>query len=218
VALASGAAMRRTGPAGGIPVVCVNGGTATPVPGDWSASIEWLVGRLAPEHPALAFHEVRYRVKSWKRLDSCLEDAAAALDAVADADGRHTLLLGFSMGGAVSIGSAGHPSVSTVVGLAPWIPERLDVSGLRGRRLAVIQGSLDGWVPGVPGVSPHSSRVGYDRVRAAGVDASYELIRGAIHPIALRWRGGRPLRAPRAGAWARAVGEQLARFQAEEGA
>ena len=216
--LASGAAMRRTGPADGIPVVCVNGGTATPAPGDWSASIEWLVGRLAPEHPALAFHEVRYRVKSWKRLDSCLEDAAAALDAVADAGGRHTLLLGFSMGGAVSIGAAGHPSVSTVVGLAPWIPERLDLDGLRGRRLAVIQGSLDGGLPGVPGISPRSSRAGYERVRAAGIDASYALIRGALHPIAFRWRGHGLLPAPRAGAWARAVGEQLARFQAEEGA
>ena len=216
--LASGAAMRRTGPADGIRVVCVNGGTATAVPGDWSASIEWLVDRLAPEHPALAFHEVRYRVKSWKRLDSCLEDAAAALDAAADPGGRRTLLLGFSMGGAVSIGAAGHPSVSTVVGLAPWIPERLDVGGLRGRRLAVIQGSLDGWLPGVPGISPRSSRAGYERVRTEGVDASYTLIRGALHPIAFRWRGDRLLPAPRAGAWARTVGEQLARFQAEEGA
>jgi hypothetical protein len=49
--------MRRTGPADGLPVVCVNGGAAAPVPGDWSASIEWLVRRLAPGSPRLAFHE-----------------------------------------------------------------------------------------------------------------------------------------------------------------
>ena len=210
--------MRRTGPPDGIPVVCVNGGSGAPVPGDWSASMQWLVERLAPEHPALAFHEVRYRVKSWNRLGSCLEDAEAALDAVADPDGRRTLLLGFSMGGAVSIGVAGHPSVSTVVGLAPWIPDRLDVGGMRGRRLAVIQGSLDGWLPGVPGIRPASSRAGFERVRAQGIEASYTLIRGALHPVALRWGGERLLPAPRAATWARLVGGELTRFQAEEGA
>lgn len=214
--LASGAAMRRTGPRDGLPVVCVNGGTGAIKPGDWSASLEWLVGRLAPAHPGLAFHEVRYRVKSWKRLEECVEDGMAALDAVRDARGRHTLLLGFSMGGAVSIGCADHPSVSTVVGLAPWIPDRMDVSTLAGRRLAVIHGSLDGGLPGVPGVSPRSSRAGVARAAAEGVETSYDLIRGAIHPIAVRWRGGRPLPLPRAQTWARLVDRELRRFQAEE--
>jgi dienelactone hydrolase len=219
IPLASGAAMRRTGPADGLPVVCVDGGVAGAVPGDWSASIEWLVTRLAPAHPALAFHEVRYRVKSWNRLGSCIEDARAALDAAADPSGRRILLLGFSMGGAVSIGAAGHPSVSAVVGLAPWIPERLDLTGLRGRRLAVIHGSLDAGLPGIPGVSPRSSQAGYERARALGVEGSYEIIRGALHPIALRPRAaGGPVGMPRARAWARLVGAQLARFQTEEGA
>jgi dienelactone hydrolase len=207
--------MRRTGPRDGLPVVCVNGGSAAAVPGDWSASMEWLVGRLAPEHPGLAFHEVRYRTKSWNRLPSCIDDCLAALEAAADPAGRRTLLLGFSMGGAVSIGAAGHPSVGAVVGLAPWIPARLRIDGLRGKRLAVIQGSLDGWIPGVPGIRPSSSRAGWERVESAGVPATYTLIRGAIHPIALRW-GGRPVPAPRARTWARLVSAELARFQAEE--
>ncbi|MGE0027594.1 MAG: hypothetical protein AB7O78_12565 [Thermoleophilia bacterium] len=197
-------------------MVCVNGGAAGVVPGDWSASIEWLVDRIAPEHPGVAFHEVRYRTKSWNRLDSCIEDALSALDAAAP-DGGPALLIGFSMGGAVSIGASGHPAVAGVVGLAPWIPDRLPVDGLRGKRLAVIQGSLDGWIPGVPGISPRSSRRGYERVRAAGVPATYHLIRGAVHPIALRV-GGRPVPAPRARTWARLVSAEVARFQAEEGA
>jgi len=208
--------MRLTGPADGPPVVCVNGGTAADVPGDWSASIEWLVGRLAPAHPGVAFHEVRYRTKSWNRLDSCVEDALAALDAAAPG-GRPALVVGFSMGGAVAIVAARHPAVAGVVGLAPWIPDRLPLDGLRGKRLAVLQGSLDGWIPGVPGISPRSSRHGYERVRAAGVPATYRLIHGAVHPIALRW-GGRPVPAPRARAWARLVSAEVARFQADVGA
>ena len=44
------------------------------------------------------------------------------------------------------------------------------------------------------------------------------LIRGAVHPIAVRWRGGRPLPLPRAGTWARLVAGELERFQTEEGA
>lgn len=216
--LASGAAMRRTGPPDGIPVVCVNGGTGRITVGDWSASLEWIVGRLAPRFPRLAFHEVRYRVKSWKRLDACIEDARSALDAVRDPEGRHTLMIGFSMGGAVSIGAAAHPSVRAVVGLAPWILPAMDVGTLAGRRLAVIHGSLDGGLPGIPGVSPRSSRAGVERAAGAGVETSYSLIRGAVHPIAVRWRGGRPLPLPRAHAWARLVAGELARFQAEEGA
>lgn len=217
-ALSSGAAMRRTGPREGIPVVCVNGGTGRLAPGDWSGSLEWLVQTLAPEFPALAFHEVRYRVKSWKVLEQCIEDATAALDAAQDPQGRRTLMIGFSMGGAVSIGCAGHPSVSAVVGLAPWIPPRMDIRTLEGKRMSVIHGSLDGGLPGVPGVSPRSSRAGLDRIAAAGVETRYSLIRGAVHPIAVRWRGGRPLPLPRARTWARLVGEELTRFQAEEGA
>jgi pimeloyl-ACP methyl ester carboxylesterase len=216
--LSSGAGMRRTGPEGGPPVVCVNGGTGRVQPGDWSASLEWLVGSLAARFPALAFHEVRYRVKSWKHLDECIEDARAALDAVRHPDGLHTLMIGFSMGGAVAIGSADHPSVSTVVGLAPWIPPRMDIGTLEGRRLAVIHGSLDGGLPGVPGVSPRSSRAGVERVSAAGVETSYSLIRGAVHPIAVRRWGGRPLPLPRARTWARLIEVELRRFQAEEDA
>lgn len=214
--LESGAAMRRTGPRDGLPVVCVNGGTGRLAPGDWSASLEWLVDELAPRFPALAFHEVRYRVKSWKRLDMCIDDARAALDAVQDSGGRRTLMLGFSMGGAVSIGAADHPSVGAVVGLAPWIPPRMDIRTLAGKRLAVIHGSLDGGLPGIPGVSPRSSREGVARVEAEGIETSYALIRGALHPIAVRWRGGRPLPLPRAHQWARLVAGELERFQTEE--
>jgi pimeloyl-ACP methyl ester carboxylesterase len=208
VRIASGAEVRVTGEVGEAAVVCVNGGQAGDVEGTWSGSLEWLVRRLAPRFPALAFAEVRYRIKSWRRLELCVEDARAAVDAIA---ARRTLLLGFSMGGAVAITAADEPSVERVLGLAPWIPDRLGLEPLRGRRLDVLHGSLDRWLPGIPGVSPALSRRGFERARAEGVAGSYELIPGASHAIALRL-GGRPVPLPRANAWARRVEAQLATF------
>ncbi len=206
VGLATGAEMRLTG-GGGVAVVCVNGGQAGEVEGTWSASLEWLVRRLAPRFPRLRFAEVRYRVKSWRRLEACVEDARAAVRAVG---AERTLLLGFSMGGAVAISAAGDPSVVGVLGLAPWIPDRLSLEPLRGKRLDVVHGSLDRWLPGIPGVSPASSRRGFERARALGVAGGYELIPGGLHGIALRAPWGRPVPLPRAGAWERRLAAQLA--------
>jgi dienelactone hydrolase len=196
--LSTGAELRVTGPRSERAVVCVNGGQAADVPGTWSASLEWLVHRLAARLPHLAFGEVKYRIKSWKRLDLCAEDALAA---IAEVDAPHTLLLGFSMGGAVAIKAAGHPAVEEVVGLAPWIPDRLDLAPLDGRRLAVFHGSLDRYLPGIPGVSPNNSRAGYERAKARGVEATYTIIPGALHGVAVRGPWGRPVPLPRARAW-----------------
>lgn len=212
--LASGAEMRVTGPTERAAVVCVNGGQGGEVEGTWSASVEWLVRRLAPRFPELGFAEVKYRIKSWKRLDWCVEDARAA---VRETGAPRALMLGFSMGGAVAIGVADHPSVEEVVGLAPWIPERLRLEPLIGRRFAVIQGQLDRWLPGLPGVSPASSRLGYERALALGVEGSYTLIPVAVHGVAFRARRGAPIPLPRAGRWADAVSLELARFQALAG-
>jgi pimeloyl-ACP methyl ester carboxylesterase len=212
--LSTGAELRVTGPTARAAVICVNGGQAAEVEGTWSASLEWLVRRLAPRFTALGFAEVRYRIKSWRRLDWCIEDARAAIDAVG---ARRTLLLGFSMGGAVSISCAAEPSVETVLGLAPWIPDRLSVEPLRGRRLRVLHGSLDRNLPGIPGVSSTLSRHGFDRARALGVEGEYTLIPGAVHGLALRAPWGRPVPLPRAERWAELVADELERFQGGSG-
>ena len=209
--LRSGAELRVTGPAAAqLAVVGVNGGQVAEVEGTWSASIEWLVRRLAPEFPQLTFGEVKYRIKSWNRLDWCVEDAQAAIEAIG---APRTLLLGFSMGGAVAARAAGEASVETVVGLAPWFPERISLERLRGRRLAVLHGSLDRGLPGIPGVSPASSRRGFERARALGAEGEYTLIPGALHGIALRAIRERALPLPRAHTWARLVAKELVRFQ-----
>jgi pimeloyl-ACP methyl ester carboxylesterase len=213
--LRSGAELRLTGAGGGAAaVVCVDGGQGGEVEGTWSATLEWLVRRLAPRFPHLAFGEVRYRVKSWKRLEWCVEDAYAAIDAVG---APRTVLLGFSMGGAVAARAADEPSVETVIGLAPWFPDRVPLDALAGKRLRVLHGSLDRSLPGIPGVSPASSLRGLERARALGADGEYTLIPGAVHGVALRAHWGRPLPLPRAAAWARLVADELARFQPSTG-
>ena len=207
--LATGAELRVTGSVGECAVVCVNGGQQREVEGTWSASVEWLVRQLAPRLPELAFAEVRYRVKSWRRLESCVEDARAAIYEVG---ARRVALLGFSMGGAVSIAVAAEPKVEEVIGLAPWIPDELDVSTLRGKRLSVIHGSLDRWLPGIPGVSPSHSRKGFDRARERGADGSYTLVPGGVHGIALRSPWGKLVTLPKARRWAELVEAELRRF------
>src|SRR3569623_458768 len=107
------------------------------------------------------------------------------------------------MGGAVAISVAAAPRVERVLGLAPWIPDRLSLEPLRGRRLDVVLGALDLAFPGIPGVSPAGSRAGFERAQALGVPGSYTRIRGGLHAIALR--AGRPVPLPRAGAWVNQV-------------
>lgn len=207
--LSTGAGLRRTGRGAATVVLCLNGGTARDVPGTWSASVEYLVRRLAPVMPGHGWAEVRYRVRSWKRLELCIEDGAAALDHLGDAGVRRVVLVGYSMGGAVATAVAGHPLVSGVVGLAPWLPERLDMSGMRGRRIDVLHGSLDRYLPGIPGVSPDSSRAGFDRLLRLGATGSYTVIRGGTHAIALRTPWGSLIPMPRAAAWADGVAGAL---------
>ncbi len=209
--LHTGAALRVTGPSDGDVVVCVNGGSAAAVPGDWSPTMEYLVGRLSPSMPGLGFAEVRYRVKSWNQLGSCVADGRAAVDAVTRAGARRICLLGFSMGGAVAVSVARQGPVARLVGLAPWLPPELDLAPLAGVPVRVLHGAVDGFLPGVPGVSPAHSRAAVERMRRLGVDATHEVIAGAFHGVAVR-PAGRLVPLPRAGEWVRRVTRELTAF------
>jgi dienelactone hydrolase len=211
VRLATGAELRVTGSVDEHAVLCLNGGQSREVEGTWSASVEWLVRRLAPRLPEVGFAEVRYRVKSWRRLESCVDDARAALNEVG---ARRVVLLGFSMGGAVSVAIADEPSVEEMIGLAPWLPEELDVATLRRKQLTVLHGALDRALPGIPGVSASLSRAGFDRARECGAEGRYVLIPGGVHGIALRTPWGRLVPLPKAERWAELVETELRRFVA----
>jgi dienelactone hydrolase len=206
--------VRFVGPSDGPVVICMNGGVARAVPGDWSPSIEWLVGQLAPRFSEIGFAEVRYRIKSWRALDSLVADATDAV-AVVRARGASSLaLLGFSAGGAASLVCAGQEGIREVIALAPWIPEQLDLAALDGARIRLIHGSLDGTRVGVAGVHPNHSRAGVARLQAAGADASLTVIRGGVHGIAMR-PFGRIVRLPHARDWRELVSEELVRFAGE---
>lgn len=212
VPLATGAEARLRNPGSRIAAVLVNGGTAKPVPGTWSATSELLADELAPGRPDVTFLEVRYRVKTWNALPSCVADAGAALDLLRGEGAERVLLIGFSMGGAVSIGVADDDLVEGVLGLAPWIPDRLPVDTLAGKRLDVVHGAWDRYLPGVPGVSPTSSRRGFERALRAGAHGTYTLIERALHGAALRRSSGHLFRLPGWRAWVRETGEALDRF------
>lgn len=202
--LATGAQLRMRGPTNGRVVLTINGGTARDLPGTWSASTQYLVDALAPRFPDVGFAETKYRIRSWRRFEMCLQDGRAALDHVADAGATQIVLIGFSLGGAVSTQLADHPLVTTVIGLAPWLPQELPTDAMTGRAFHVLHGTRDP-LPGTSGVSPASSRAGFDRILAAGATGSYSLIPLGIHAIALRapWGGRIPM--PRARAWTRAT-------------
>ena len=117
-------------------------------------------------------------------------------------------LLGFSMGGGIAIGVAGDPRVRGVIGLAPWVPDQIALGTLRGKRLAILHGSRDRYLPLLPGVPPEHSRRVMERAAAAGAHTSHTLIDGAMHAIAVRTPFGLiPL--PHARAWSAAVAAHL---------
>jgi dienelactone hydrolase len=208
LALASGADARMRGPRDGRVAICLGGGVAGAVPGVWNASLEWLADHLESRRPQLGLLEVRYRIRSWRDLPRCIEDAAAALTAAVDGGARSVTLIGFSMGGSVAVSVAAHPLVDQVIGLAPWLPDRLELAPLRGRRLDVLHGSLDRWFPGIPGVPASLSLRAVERAQALGVETSYRLVRGGVHGIAARTRFGL-VGFPKAGEWLEGVDAML---------
>ena len=168
--------------------------------------------RLARRFPELGFLEVRYRIKSWRRLDLCVEDAAAAIGAAQASGAEELALLGFSMGGAVAVRNAAAAGVGLVAGVNPWLPPELELDPLQGRRLAIVHGALDAPLPLIPGVNPSMSLAAAERARGLGVVVERRVVRLGFHAVALRRRGGGMLALPGADGYADFVGGELERF------
>jgi dienelactone hydrolase len=93
----------------------------------------------------LAVARLRFAVRGWNgELRSPVVDAVRALDQLAERfPGRPIAMVGHSMGGRTALTVADHPSVTSVVGLAPWIEPADPTSQLIGRRLLLAHGTKD---------------------------------------------------------------------------
>jgi hypothetical protein len=116
------------------------------------------------------------------------------------------------MGGAVAIGAAGDPRVAAILGLAPWIPDELDVRGVAGKRVDVVHGAWDRPLPGIPGVRPSHSRAGFERLLAAGARGTYVVVSRGLHGVAVRSHRGGLVTLPAGGRWIEPVSAALERF------
>lgn len=87
----------------------------------------------------------RYRLRGWNdEQASPVPDLRAALDQIMAQFGDiPVVLVGHSMGARAAMRVAGHPAVTAVAGLAPWLPPGEPVAQLAGRRILLAHGTSD---------------------------------------------------------------------------
>lgn len=100
--------------------------------------------RAGADH-GLVVARLRYLVRGWNgAAASPVPDVRWALDQLAQRfPDVPVALVGHSMGGRAAVYAGDHPSVSVVVGLAPWIEPGDPSAHLPGRRLLFVHGDLD---------------------------------------------------------------------------
>jgi pimeloyl-ACP methyl ester carboxylesterase len=86
-----------------------------------------------------------YRLRGWNGdLASPVADLTQALDQLGERFGPiPVVLVGHSMGARAAMRVAGHPQVTAVAGLAPWLPPGEPVQQLAGRRVLLAQAPGD---------------------------------------------------------------------------
>ncbi len=98
----------------------------------------------AAQQAATSVWLLRYQQRGWNGGAGPIADARAALDQVRRRHGEiPVVLLGHSMGARVAVHVADDPSVTGVVGLAPWWSAGEPVSTLAGRDLVAAHGRRD---------------------------------------------------------------------------
>ncbi|MFJ2089754.1 alpha/beta hydrolase [Streptomyces sp. NPDC087901] len=98
----------------------------------------------------LAAHVVHYRCRGWNTTDAHLAaDAEWAVDEVVRRYGDIPVCLaGHGMGGRAALRAGGHPAVTSVLAMAPWLPGDPDaepepVKHLVGRQVLLVHGTND---------------------------------------------------------------------------
>ncbi|MCX4788885.1 MULTISPECIES: alpha/beta hydrolase [unclassified Streptomyces] len=104
----------------------------------------------AGREDGLTAHVVRYRCRGWNATDAQLAaDARWAVDEVVRRYGDVPVCLaGHGMGGRAALHAGGHAAVSSVLAMAPWLPENVTgepepVKHLLGRQVLLVHGTND---------------------------------------------------------------------------
>ncbi|MFE3650721.1 alpha/beta hydrolase [Streptomyces sp. NPDC059152] len=100
---------------------------------------------LSREGDGPAVYLLRYRCRGWNggREDTAV-DARWALGQIEERHGEVPVaVVGNSLGGRAGFRIAGHPHITTVVGVAPWLPEEEETEHLAGRKVLIIHGERD---------------------------------------------------------------------------
>ncbi len=90
----------------------------------------------------LAVAQLRYRLQGYNQGEA-VEDVVWALDRLSAQHEAPICIVGHSMGARAALRSAGHPAVTAVAALAPWLPPEEPVDQLDGRALLVVHGLAD---------------------------------------------------------------------------
>jgi pimeloyl-ACP methyl ester carboxylesterase len=116
----------------------------------------------------------RFRVRGWNgAAASPAADLTELLDRLStDLGSLPVVLVGHSMGARAALRAAGHPLVTAVAGLSPWVPPGEPVDQLAGRRILLVHASDDHTC------SPADTWAYAERARSAGQVAAIEVRHG----------------------------------------
>jgi pimeloyl-ACP methyl ester carboxylesterase len=137
--------------------------------------------RRATRGYGVAVCQPRFKPKGWNgELASPVADLGNLLDEIGTRFGDIPIvLIGHSMGARASFRAAGHPAVTAVAGLAPWLPPGEPAGQLAGRRVLLAHGTADRVTP------PAETWAYAEHARAVTQVAAIE-IRGGEHTML--WR------------------------------
>jgi len=135
--------------------------------------------RSAVQGTGIVIRRPRFQVRGWNGdLASPVSDLNRALDEILGVHGRvPVVLIGHSMGARAVMRAAGHPAVSAVAGLAPWLPPGEPA----GQRVLVAHATADSIT------SPADTWAYVERARTVTRVAAIE-VRHGDHPMLRRAR------------------------------